>query len=99
MYEGAISHYFSQSDFDRVALLANMSTGDDFGPRFTADRILNRKKPANFMLDYPTEAMYLDADLYPVFESWRRVIEEQNFKTGFKFDCLRNRSSGADPLD
>ncbi len=70
--EGAISQYFSQSDFNCVALLANMSTGDDFGSHFTADRILNRKKPANFMLDYPTEVMYLD----PVFTLFLKAGEE-----------------------
>ncbi len=70
--EGAMSQHFSQNDFDRVVLLANMSTGDDFGLRFTADRILNRKKPVNFMLDYPTEVMYLD----PIFALFLKAGEE-----------------------
>ena len=59
--EGAISQHFSQSDFDHVAVLANMSTKDDFGFRFSSKRILHGKKLANFMLDAPTEVKYLDA--------------------------------------
>ncbi len=70
--EGAISRHFSFGDFDRVSWLANMSTGDDFGSDFAADRILNHKKPANFMLDYPTEVMYLD----PIFTLFLKAGEE-----------------------
>ena len=78
--EGAISQYFSQSDFDRVALLVNMSTGNDFGSRFTQERILNGKKPANFMLDYPTEVMYLD----PIFTLFLKAGEELLTNPGLK---------------
>lgn len=80
--EGAISQYFSQSDFDRVAVLANMSTGDDFGPHFMADRILNHKKPANFMLDYPTEVMYLDAILALFLKAGEELLTHQTLKKG-----------------
>ncbi len=80
--ENAISQYFSQSDFDRVALLANMSTGDDFGPRFAADRILNRKKPANFILDYPTEVMYLDAIFALFLKAGEELLTNPGLKNG-----------------
>ncbi len=80
--EGAISRHFSQSDFDRVALLANMSTGDDFGLCFTADRILNGKKPANFVLDYPTEVMYLDAIFTLFLKAGEELLQNKNLKKG-----------------
>jgi S-adenosylhomocysteine hydrolase len=80
--EQSISQYFSQSDFDRVALLANMSTGDDFGPRFAVDRILNHKKPANFMLDYPTEVMYLDAIFALFLKAGEELLTHPALKKG-----------------
>jgi hypothetical protein len=80
--EGAISRYFSQSDFDRVAILANMSTGDDFGAHFTAGRILNRKKPANFMLDYPTEVMYLEAIFTLFLKAGEELLVNKSLKKG-----------------
>ena len=62
--DGAISQYFSQNDFNDIPLLMNMGTGDEFGLRFSTERIVNRKKPANFMLNYPTEVIYLDPSLH-----------------------------------
>ncbi len=61
--EGAISKNFTQNDFDPFKLLINMGTSDEFGRNFATERILNQKKPANFMLNYPTEVIYLD----PIF--------------------------------
>ena len=69
---GALSHYFSQSDYDPVPLLINMGTLDEFGARFSPKRILNHKKPANFMLEYPTEVIYLD----PIFSLFLQGGEE-----------------------
>lgn len=80
--DGVISQYFSQSDFDNVALLVNMSTGDDFGSRFAADRILNGKKPANFMLDYPTEVMYLDPVFALFLKAGEELLNNKNLKPG-----------------
>jgi hypothetical protein len=80
--EHTISQYFLPSDFDRVAVLANMSTGDDFGPRFAADRILNHKKPANFMLDYPTEVMYLDAIFALFLKAGEELLTHPALKKG-----------------
>lgn len=70
--EGAISQHFSQSDFDSVAVLANMSTNDDFGSHFSTQRILNGKKLANFILDEPTQVKYLD----PIFALFLMAGEE-----------------------
>jgi adenosylhomocysteinase len=80
--EGAISHYFSQSDFDHVPLLANISTGDDFGFRFARERILNHKKPINFMLDYPTEVMYLDAIFTLFLQAGEELLINKTLKKG-----------------
>ena len=69
---GALSHYFSQSDYDPVPLLINMGTFDEFGANFSPKRIINHKKPANFMLEYPTEVIYLD----PIFSLFLQGGEE-----------------------
>jgi adenosylhomocysteinase len=80
--EGAISQHFSASDFDRVAVLANMSTKDDFGSRFAGDRVLNGKKPANFMLDTPTEVLYLDAIFTLFLKAGEELIKNKALKNG-----------------
>lgn len=80
--DGAISQYFSQSDFDHVSLLANMSTGDDFGYRFATGRIFNHKKPVNFMLDYPTEVMYLDAIFALFLKAGEELLINKTLKKG-----------------
>ncbi|MBS0351040.1 MAG: hypothetical protein JSR33_07635 [Proteobacteria bacterium] len=69
---GALSRYFKQEDFVRVPLLLNMGTYDEFGQGFAPERILNNKKPANFMLEYPTEVRYLD----PIFSLFLQGGEE-----------------------
>ncbi len=69
---GAVSRHFSQGDYDPVPLLINMGTFDEFGVNFSPGRILNRKKPANFMLEYPTEVIYLD----PIFSLFLQGGEE-----------------------
>ncbi len=55
--------------FDPAALLAsdslivNMGVEDEFGPAVPADRVLNRKRPLNFMLEEPTKLKYIEATL------------------------------------
>ena len=80
--KGAISQHFLQSDFDRVALLVNMSTGDDFGSHFTQERVLNGKKPANFMLDFPTMVMYLDATFTLFLKAGEELLTNPTIKNG-----------------
>ena len=80
--DGAISQYFSQSDFDRVPFLMNMGTGDEFGSRFSTERIVNRKKPANFMLDYPTEVIYLDPIFTLFLKAGRELLINRTLKKG-----------------
>ncbi len=69
---GALSQYFIQNDYDAVPLLINMGTFDEFGNHFSPKRIINHKKPANFMLEYPTEIIYLD----PIFSLFLQGGEE-----------------------
>lgn len=80
--EGAISQHFSSSDFDRVAVLANMSTKDDFGSQFVVNRVLNDKKPVNFLLDNPTEVMYLDAIFTLFLKAGEELFQNKTLKKG-----------------
>jgi adenosylhomocysteinase len=80
--DGAISQYFSQNDFDKVPLLMNMGTGDEFGSRFSIERIMNRKKPANFMLDYPTEVIYLDPIFALFLKAGKELLLNRALKNG-----------------
>ena len=41
-------------------LLANMGVEDEFGPEFPDARVLNHKKPLNFILEEPTHVRYID---------------------------------------
>ena len=59
----AISNTFDGIDFTTVEYLANMGTYDEWGDKFGKGRILNNKKPLNFMLEVPTSANYID----PIF--------------------------------
>ena len=45
------------------ALLANMGVEDEFGPEVREDRVLNRKRPLNFILNDPTRIDYIDPTL------------------------------------
>ena len=59
----AISPSFKQKDFGSVETLVNMGTYNEWGPSFSEGRIINYKKPLNFMLEFPTAISYID----PVF--------------------------------
>lgn len=59
--KNAISDVFDADDFKSVSILINMGTLDEFGDKFTEDSVLNNKKPANFLLPYPTQLKFLDA--------------------------------------
>lgn len=59
--KNAISDIFDACDFSQVPILMNMGTHDEFGYKFSQDMILNKKKPANFLLPYPTQIKFLDA--------------------------------------
>ena len=80
--DGAISQYFSQSDFNNIPLLMNMGTGDEFGHHFSTERIVNRKKPANFILDYPTEVIYLDPIFTLFLKAGKELLINRALKNG-----------------
>jgi len=42
------------------AVLINMGVEDEFGPDVPETRVLNQKKPLNFILDEPTKTRYID---------------------------------------
>lgn len=45
------------------ALLANMGVEDEFGQYIPQQRVLNNKKPLNFILDEPTHMKYIEATM------------------------------------
>ncbi|MEG1980531.1 MAG: NAD(P)-dependent oxidoreductase, partial [Victivallaceae bacterium] len=46
--------------FNSPLLLANMGVEDEFGASVPAERVLNHKKPLNFILQEPTKLKYID---------------------------------------
>jgi len=58
-----ISKSFEPTNFAKNCVLINMGTPDEWGDKFLPNQILNYKKPANFLMEYPTSVTYLD----PVF--------------------------------
>lgn len=53
----------AQAISDSGALLANMGVEDEFGPEIAPERVLNRKKPLNFILPEPTHMKYIEATM------------------------------------
>ncbi len=45
------------------ALIANMGVEDEFGPDVPAERVLEEKRPLNFILHDPTQLRYIDATM------------------------------------
>lgn len=64
-----ISNNFKHSDFPENVIKINMGTPDEWGHKFSELEILNKKKPANFLMKYPTKVAYLDA----IFEAMLRA--------------------------
>lgn len=61
--QNSISDFFNEHDFNNTEYLVNMGTYDEWGEKFKNDRVLNNKRPFNFVLSYPTKVLYLD----PIF--------------------------------
>lgn len=56
---GALAKY--AGEFCRCsAVIANMGVADEFGDGVPAERVLNAKRPLNFVLDEPTHLKYID---------------------------------------
>lgn len=45
------------------AVIVNMGVEDEYGPAMPENRVLNRKKTLNFLLDEPTKTCYIDPTL------------------------------------
>ena len=45
------------------AMLVNMGVEDEYGPKVPKERVLNRKRPLNFILEEPTHLRYIDATM------------------------------------
>ena len=46
-----------------TAILANMGVEDEYGEAIPAERVLNAKRPLNFILEEPTHLKYIDTSL------------------------------------
>ncbi len=54
---------YAQLLLDSGALLVNMGAGDEFGEDVPPERVVNEKRPVNFMLAEPTSTRYIDPTL------------------------------------
>ena len=54
-----LAQYISNSN----ALVANMGVEDEFSPAVASERVLNGKKPLNFILEEPTLLKYIDPSM------------------------------------
>jgi adenosylhomocysteinase len=62
--KGAVGDNFDMSKFIQSrAILVNMGAEDEYGKKMPAERVLNGKKPVNFILEDPTQTIYID----PIF--------------------------------
>lgn len=59
---GALSRFAKALDSSK-ALIANMGVEDEFGAELPAERVLNDKRPLNFLLAEPTHLRYIDATM------------------------------------
>ncbi len=84
--ENAISEAgFLYTDFMQVTHRFNMGTSDEYGTSFAKEHIVNDKKPANFLLEYPTEPMYLDPILTLFARASLQVLElSKENKQGYR---------------
>lgn len=57
------------------AVIANMGVEDEFGPAMPENRVLNRKKTLNFLLDEPTKTCYIDPTMALHNEAVRILLE------------------------
>lgn len=48
---------------DSSSLIVNMGVEDEFGPEVPEQRVMNNKKPLNFLLDEPTRMRYIEATM------------------------------------
>ncbi len=48
---------------DSPVLLANLGVEDEFGPAIPENRVLNRKKPLNFLLEEPTRMRFIETTM------------------------------------
>ncbi|OXU15869.1 NAD(P)-dependent oxidoreductase [Sedimentisphaera salicampi] len=78
--KGVISKSYDADVFIKSsAYLVNMGAEDEYGPDIPAYRVLNEKKPLNFILGEPTRLRYIDATLalhnYGAFVLMRNELE------------------------
>lgn len=62
------------------ALLANMGVEDEYGASIPAERVLEAKRPLNFILEEPTHLKYIDATMALHNEGANYLIQNTDFK-------------------
>ncbi|MDD3886027.1 MAG: hypothetical protein PHI35_04080, partial [Victivallaceae bacterium] len=76
-------------EFDMVkliaspALIANMGVEDEYGAAMPSERVLNQKKPLNFMLGEPTHLKYIDPTMaLSNYGAWKLVTAKDGLPGG-----------------
>ncbi len=64
------------------AVLANMGVEDEFGNALEDSRVLNHKKPLNFILEEPTELKFIDATMALHNVLGLELVKSANLKSG-----------------
>ncbi len=68
------------------AILVNMGVDDEFGPSVPPERVLNRKKPLNFILEEPTHMKYIDPTMALDNEGAKVLLEKAPFLRSGPFE-------------
>ena len=71
-----IEKNYDISYFKNGPILVNIGAEDEYGPSFSAQEVLNKKAPLNFILDEPTQLKYLDATFALHNEGAMQLLEE-----------------------
>ena len=81
---GVVSKICSENDINSGVHLLNMGAEDEYGEKFSSERIFANRAPMNFLLDAPTLIHYID----PIFYVHNKVC----------LDLLNNLNSGYSSL-
>jgi len=82
--ENMMAEYFTPDEIKHIPYIANMGTPDEFGKKFSDIAILNDRKLANFMLEYPTEVMYLDPIFTILLKAGDQLVTDKKLVTGLQ---------------
>lgn len=70
-----------RKDLFQGKILVNLGADDEWGPDYTAEEIENKKRPINFLLDEPTQLMYLDPTFALIVQSVVQGLSAERSKS------------------